>query len=349
MAGVTLKATDQLVKATKVQKPFTSIKYGKTMRKDIDYTLSLVVENGRDQSGRNLAVGKELEGAVIPAGYEGEFKLTIQGTGNYTGSISKPVYVADKAHLIKNARITLGRNLKNISFDGKAIELRAAEYDSADVFTVKYSRESLRYNKDYRVRYRNNDRVGKAELTIIGMGEYVGEKTVTFNITGRSFTSRTVEIEGIEDKVYTGTALTQNDAFVIYGKGTEDERALVYGTDYTISYAKNVNAGTAVMTFKGTEQAGYRGSFKQTFKIAAADITQTEQAAEMKDMSVSYSRAGVMPGSEVVLTNGAGIKLINGKDYTLRYKNNTAVADRSDEEPPTIVVKGHFVHVPIEQ
>lgn len=339
-AGVTVKATDQLVKATKVQKPFTSIKYGKTMRKDIDYTLSLVVENGRDQSGRNLAVGKELEGAVIPAGYEGEFKLTIQGIGNYTGSISKPVYVADKAHLIKNARITLGRNLKNISFDGKAIELRAAENDSADVFTVKYGRESLRYNKDYRVRYRNNDRVGKAELTIIGMGEYVGEKTVTFNITGRSFTSRTVDIEGIEDKVYTGTALTQNDAFVIYGKGTEDERALVYGTDYTISYAKNVNAGTAVMTFKGTEQAGYRGSFKQTFKIAAADITQTEQAAEMKDMSVSYSRAGVMPGSEVVLTNGAGIRLINGKDYTLRYKNNKAVADRSDEEPPTIVVKG---------
>ena len=134
--------------------------------------------------------------------------------------------------------------------------------------------------------------------------------------------------------------MTQNDAFVIYGKGTEDERALVYGTDYTISYAKNVNAGTAVMTFKGTEQAGYRGSFKQTFKIAAADITQTEQAAEMKDMSVSYSRAGVMPGSEVVLTNGAGIRLINGKDYTLRYKNNKAVADRSDEEPPTIVVKG---------
>lgn len=339
-AGVTLKAADQLVKATKVQKPFTSIKYGKMMRKDIDYTVSLVVENGRDQSGMNLAVGKELEGAVIPAGYEGEFKFTIRGTGNYTGSISRSVYVADKAHLIKNARITLGRNLKNISFDGKAIELRAAEYDSPDVFTVKYGSESLRYNKDYRVRYRNNDRVGKAELTIIGMGEYVGEKTAAFNITGKSFTSRTVKVEGIESKVYTGTALTQNDAFVIYGKGTEDERALVYGTDYTISYAKNVNAGTAVMTFKGMEEAGYRGSFKQTFQIAASDITQTEQAAGMRNMTVSYSRAGAMPDSEVVLTNGAGIRLVNGKDYTLRYKNNKAVADRTDENPPTILVKG---------
>lgn len=339
-AGVTLKAADQIVKSMRVQKPFNSIKCGRMMRKGTDYTVTLSVENGRDQSGRNLPVGMELEGETIPAGYEGEFQLTIRGTGNYEGSISRPVYVADKAHLIRNARITLGRDLKKIAFSGEAIELKAAEYDASDVFSVKYGGEFLRYNKDYQVRYHNNDRIGKAELTIIGMGEYAGEKTVAFQITGRSFTSRTVNVEDIEDKTYTGMALTQNDAFVVYGKGTADERALVYGTDYTISYAKNVNAGTAVMTFKGIEKAGYSGSFKKTFGIAASDITQTEQAAEMRNITVSYSKAGVMPAQEIALTNGAGVRLVNGRDYTLRYRNNKNVAERTDENPPTVLVKG---------
>lgn len=338
--GVTLKLSDQLVKTMKAQKPFSSIKCGRTMRKGTDYTVSLSVENGRDQSGKNLPMGTALEDAVIPAGYEGEFLLTIRGLGNYEGSISRSIYVADKAHLMKNARITFGRNLKDISFNGEPIELRTAEYDSPDVLTVKYGGKFLRCDRDYTVSYRNNDRVGKAELIITGIGEYVGEKKTTFEIRGKSFKSGTVQIDGIEDKVYTGTALTQNDAFVLYGKGTEGEKALVYGTDYTISYAKNVNAGTAVMTFTGIEQAGYSGSFKKSFRIKAEDITQTEQAPGMENVIVSYSKAGAMPAEKIVLTNKAGIRLVNGKDYTLRYRNNKMVADRTAEEPPTVLVKG---------
>lgn len=338
--GVTLKVSDQLAKATRVQRPFSSIKYGRTMRKGTDYSVSLLVENGRDQTGRNLPTGMLLEEAAVPAGYEGVFRLMIQGLGNYEGNISRQVYIADKTHLIKNARITLGKNVKNISFNGEAVELTPAERDSSDVFTVKCGGEFLRYNRDYTVRYRNHDRVGKAELTIVGMGEYVGEKTATFNINGRTFKSGTVTIDDIEDKTYTGMALTQNDAFVLYGKGTKDERALVYGTDYTISYTKNVNAGVVVMTFKGSEKAGYSGSIKKSFRINAEDIGKTEQAVGMRDITVSYAKAGAMPTEEVVLTNKAGMRLVNGKDYTLRYKNNKAVADRTDENPPVILVKG---------
>ncbi|MDE6737917.1 MAG: InlB B-repeat-containing protein, partial [Lachnospiraceae bacterium] len=336
--GIVLKVSDQLVTAKKAQKPFTSIKYVKGMKKDTDFKVNLTVENARDQSGRSLQKGSEL-GEAVPAGYSGEFLLTVEGVGNYEGSICKEIHVADKTHLIKNATITIGKNLKNITFAGKPVQLKAAETDSADTFSVKYGKTFLKPGRDYMVSYldKSNEKVGKATLVITGMGEYAGSKTATFNIKGRSFTAKTVLVADIEDKVYTGRAITQNGAKLTYG--TEAEK-LRYGTDYTISYSKNINKGTATMTFKGAANAGYSGSFKKTFKITAADITQVNRSETMQNMVFNYCKAGVKPVDEIILTNQEGFTLRNGKDYTLKYANNQAVAGASAEKPPTVTVKG---------
>lgn len=342
-AGITLKVSDQLVTAKKAQKPFSSIKYVKSMKQGTDYTLSLTVVNARDQSGKSLSEDFVLENAAIPAGYEGEFLLTVHGEGNYEGSICKTIHVTDKSHLIKNAKVTLGKNLKSIEYTDKAVVLPPSMENSADTFTVKCGNVFLKYNKDYTVSYRNNDRVGKAELIITGMGEYSGSKTVTFNIKGKSFTAKTVKIDetkSIENKVYSGRAWTQNDVGLIYGKGTDAEKALKYGTDYTISYSKNVNKGTATMIFKGVDKAGYSGSFKKTFKITPQDISGVVQAEGMQNITVGYTKAGAKPVDEILLTNSEGFQLSNGKDYTLKYANNKAVADATGEKAPTITVKG---------
>ena len=338
-AGIVLKVTEQFTTAKRVQRPFTSIKYGRTMKRDTDYMLHLTAVNVRDQNGRRLPVGLELDNAEIPAGYEGEFSLAIEGMGNYEGNICKSVYVADKQFLMKNTRVTLGSNQKNVVFHGTPVELTPSESDSADTFTVKSGSKILRFKRDYDIKeYHGHDKVGRAEMVLIGIGEYSGEKTVTFNIKGRSFTDRTVAVEGIDDKVYTGRALTQNGVVLTYGKETTEK--LQYGKDYTVSYMKNVNKGTAVMIFTGKEETGFTGSFRKSFRIAAADITQAEQAAEMQDITVGYSKAGAKPVEEIILTNQEGIRLINGKDYTLRYTNNKEVAGKNDEKPPTVIVKG---------
>ncbi len=396
-SGVTLKVSDQLVTAKKAQKPFSSIKYSKAMKAGADYTLRLETVNARNQYGRSCPAGEVLENAAVPAGYEGEFLLTVEGRGNYAGSICRTIHVTDKSHLIKNAQITLGKNLKNIQFAGSAVRLTPSESNSADTFTVKCGGSVLRYRKDYLVSYRNNDRVGKAQLVITGTGEYAGEKAVTFNIKGRSFTAKTVTVKGLVDREYTGKALTQNGVRLIYGDGSGTSEELAYGTDYTISYVKNINKGTATMTFKGADRAGFSGSFKKTFKImpyqlseenvwkddifslssAAGDSKQAEgvqpdgrtgvgeasavQADSMEyRLEVSYRKSGAMPvvkliridrnpalpgtGEESVPATGQNkggeIFLLNGKDYTLKYKNNKAVAKASDENPPTIIVKG---------
>lgn len=339
-AGVSLKVADQFVQAKKALKPFSSIKYAKAMKLNTDYTLSLTAVNVRDQSGRSVLSGTECENAAIPAGYEGEFLLAVQGIGNYEGSICKTIYVTDKVHLIKNAKITLGKNLKKITYNGRPVELTPSEVNTPDTFTVQCGNVLLKYRRDYYVKYTNHDKVGKAELTIIGTGEYAGSKTVTFNIVGRTFSAKTVNVEGITDQVYTGRALTQNGAVLTYGVGTAEERTLKYGTDYTISYSKNINKGTATMTFKGVNAQGFNGSFKKTFRITAKDIAQVQQSAEMQNLAFRYCKAGVKPVEEIVLTNDEGFVLRNGKDYTLIYANNKTVRNAADENPPTITVKG---------
>lgn len=338
--GIVLKISDQLVTAKKSQKPFTSIKYVKGMKRDVDFRVRLTVENARDQADRSLQKDSELKDAVIPAGYSGEFLLTVEGIGNYEGSICREIHVMDKTHLIKNATIVIGKNQKNVTFTGGPVRLNPAEVSTADTFIVKYGKTILKPDRDYTVSYRNNDRVGKAELIITGTGEYAGSKTAAFNIKGRSFAAKTVLTEGIENKVYTGRAITQNGVRLTYGVRDEESQPLRYGTDYTISYSRNINKGTATMTFKGVAAAGYSGSFKKTFKITAADIAQVHRSEAMQNMLFNYCKAGVKPMGEIILTNQEGFTLRNGKDYTLRYANNKAVASASDEKPPTVTVKG---------
>lgn len=339
-SDVKLKVTDQFATANRVLKPFSSIRSVTAMRVNKDFSLRLTTVNAYDQSGTALASGTELTDASIPAGYSGEFLLTITGLGNYTGSITKHIYITDKVHLLKNMTITLGKNLKNIPFQGSAIELTPAEILTPDTFIVKYGKTVLRYGTDYTVLYQNNDRVGKAELIVVGIGEYAGTKSAFFNIKGKAFNAVKVRVDGITNKVYTGLAQTQDGMSLLYGAGTADEQLLKPDTDYTVSYTRNIDKGTAVITFTGLPQAGFTGSFKKNFKITPALITDTTQAESMNNLSFRYDRSGVKPVNEIVLTNPLGSVLQNKKDYTLRYQNNNKVAEKTSQKPPTIIIKG---------
>lgn len=339
-SDVKLKVSDQFATANRVLKPFSSIRSVTAMRVNKDFSLRLTTVNAYDQSGTALASGTELTDASIPAGYSGEFLLTITGLGNYTGSITKRIYITDKVHLLKNMTITLGKNLKNIPFQGSVIELTPAEVLTPDTFIVKYGKTVLRYDRDYTVRYKNNDRVGKAELIVVGIDEYAGTKSAFFNIKGKAFNAVKVRVDGITNKVYTGLAQTQDGMSLLYGAGTADEQLLKPDTDYTVSYTRNIDKGTAVITFTGLPQAGFTGSFKKNFKITPALITDTTQAESMKNLSFRYDRSGVKPVNEIVLTNPLGSVLQNKKDYTLRYQNNNKVAEKTSQKPPTIIIKG---------
>lgn len=359
VSGVTLKYKDQIaVSSNKTANPFQSIKYGKVLKQGKDFELSIQNADTLESIAQN---------GIIPAGMTGRFILEIKGINNYSGAIRKTVYVLEQAKLIKNAKITLGKNIKTVELkkyreDHKDITFNAAYYDKTtknyyrvqdgkpifdialtseeqkDYFTVTCGGESLIYQKDFTVAYTHNDRAGTASLTIIGTGgQYAGEKTITFKIKGESFKANLIEMEQFHSEMdYTGTAITQNDVKLSV---KNDGTPLYYGKDYTISYKKNINKGTATMTFKAMEGSLYSGSFNKTFKILPADLANLNKDASMANIKVPYEKSGVKPADKILLRNPAGTILQYNKDFTVRYQNNK-VAEKADGKTPTMTVKG---------
>jgi len=110
---------------------------------------------------------------------------------------------------------------------------------------------------------------------------------------------------------YTGAAHTPDVTVTVGGK------ALVEGEDYSVSFANNVNAGTATVTVVSET---YGGSASATFVI---DPVQLEDAGvTLSATSFSYTGSAIKSGVKVVL---GGKTLANGTDYTVSYRNNVAV------------------------
>jgi len=119
--------------------------------------------------------------------------------------------------------------------------------------------------------------------------------------------------EAIEDQTYTGSGVEPE--VVIWNKG--HTKKLTSG-DYSLTYDKNVNVGTATVTAEGKDK--YSGSLEQTFAIVQADIAKAE-AAEIAEQS--YTGKGVRPQPELTFN---GKELTKGTDYEITgYENNIEV------------------------
>ena len=323
-----LAMTDQFDASEKTVKVLKSVKYGKkTLKEGTDYTVSLV-----DPKGESVEIVKGQAKLNQP----GEYTLEINGTGNYTGYIEESVYVSMKAQVISGAAVKL--KVKSVPYDTDGAVLAPDQYE----VTIKDGKttKTLEIGKDFTVDFYDNEAVGTAEMLISGTGDYIGDKVVTYQITGTKLTASNVRINRLDStRTYIGSAITQNQVELTL-KGQTD--ALVRNKDYTVSYTNNVKKGTATITFTGKEEAGYTGSIKKTFKIEAADLSACTKKG-MDKITVAYAKAGADPTDAVKLIY-KGKTLVNGQDYTLKFQNNKAVASASDAKAPTITItgKGNF-------
>ncbi|MBR5578215.1 MAG: InlB B-repeat-containing protein, partial [Lachnospiraceae bacterium] len=328
-SGLKVNITDQLVVNTKkAVAPLKSVSFGKTLKEGQDYTFTLSCMNATDSEGQPIT--GRLDDGKIPAGAKGRFTMIIKFEGNYRGVATYFISVAEKTELIKNAAVTLKKEFKSIDFE--AFNNGYANKMLEEGFEVKMGQTLLEPSKDYGATWANIDKIGTATLIISGSGNYKGTKAVNFKLTGKALTASKLTLENFGNLTYTGEPLAQKDLIIKY-----EGKPLTEGTDYIVSYTKNDKVGTAVMTITAKEGSYYQGSVKKTFKIAAADITQVKQP---EAITVPYSKAGARPVAEVVLENALGQRLVNGKDYTLSYKNNKNVAEANSSNGPVVVVKG---------
>ncbi len=292
----------ELVKAcnNKVQKPVPVITYnGKKLKNKKDFTVDYP------------DTGADAYKAV------GTYTIRVKGIGNFGKEMDIPLVITDDILMSKTKIASIAKQ----TYTGKAIEPE---------LKVTYKGTPLVKGTDYTVTYKNHTEVGKATAIVTGMGKYAGSKRVTFQIVGQSIAKAAVT--DIVEKTYNGQEQIQNPTVTLNGT------KLIPGTDYEVTYDKNINAGTAKLTITG--KGRYSGTVKKTFKIQAYDLKADSEkllGGIPKSLTTTYTKGGSTPN--VTLTFNEA-DLVAKKDYTLSYKNNKKPANSTDDKVPMLTIKG---------
>ena len=201
-------------------------------------------------NGKTLTVGTDYTVSGLTGTEPGSYPVTVAGTGNYTGTVTKSFEIA-KADI---SSATISDIDSPVGYTGTAYEPEV---------TVTFNGTELALDTDYTVAYTNNVNAGEATVTITGTGaHFKGSVEKHFTITAADLSGCT--FAPIADVTYNTKAHTPEVTVAISGRTLEADK------DYTVSYASNVNAGTATVTVTG--KGNFTGSANTTFTIAKADL-----------------------------------------------------------------------------
>ncbi|MBR5408177.1 MAG: hypothetical protein IK111_11175 [Lachnospiraceae bacterium] len=268
-------------------------------------------------------------------GYNNPLGTTINDAGNYI------VRMTGKGNYKGNRNVNL-----IVTSDYKAVgslstaKLPGYKYTGGPITpepVVKDGKKKLEKDIHYTLMYQNNTKVGTGYVIIMGKPEngYAGIKRVSFKIIGCPI--KKAKITGIpQSVVYTGNEITIDDKISV----TAGEE-LTLGTDYSISYKNNLNAGIAEFTLTGKGE--YTGAVSGKFKISPFDMSlgsdTTGRVNMTCDATAEYSKGGAVPKVSVSFIDPKGImyKLTEGIDYTLSYENNNSV---NEKNTPAVYVNG---------
>ena len=350
---------------------------GKKLSENKDYTVNHVTLNGQNPENKNA------NSYVTP----GKYTIEIIGKGNYTGTRQITVTLADVAkEQILMSKVTVAKVL-DVTYDANFCEGNNAKgmtpaltviYGSGKNKVTLYKEGDVNAdgetvsaeNADYTVTWINNRYVGTATVVLTGtgkiledgtaIGQYFGEKRITFKIKGTALSANMVSwADGSKNVsiVYNGEEQKPRVRVSLQKKVKDENGKTVTQTtylreydeyaqygDYKVSYLKNVDAGTATVVITGA--GGYTGTVKKTFKITQADLAAegTEAKIGVAD-SIPFVKNGAKPAIVVTakMANGNTVTLKEGKDYTVTYANNKSVSEGknlTEKKLPLITVKG---------
>ncbi len=201
----------------------------------------------------------------------GTYTVTITGTGNYTGTKTAQYTIA-KAK-ISEAQFTKPQGKENLTYDGSAQQL-VTEGSVPTGATIKFYSEFV---PDYYDGFNLNCLADTYTYTEgVPTGTNAGYYAVLYKVDGGknyedvapgqtvivfidSVDVKVATIAEIADQTYAGEAITP-ELTVTFG-----ETPLVVGTDYTVAYTNNVNAGQATATITG--KGNYKGTKTANFNI----------------------------------------------------------------------------------
>jgi len=245
-----------------------------------------------------------------------------------TGHTPGPGPTAEAPQVCTACGIVLQPKLPHIA-DCAVTTIESAVYTGSpvvpEVTVVTPNGDILTEDVHYTLSYKNNAAIGKASVTVTGMGDYGGKITVYFSITpGKVQNLRLVSVTSTTAKVaydkVPGVA-----GYQIYVDGKY--KGSTTSTSYTV---KGLKAG---VSYEITAEAKKESGGTVYYGVTSDPLAVIPAASIAKyTASLSYSST-VYDGTEklptVKLKNTSKKTLTLGKDYTVTYENNLEIGKAS--------------------
>jgi uncharacterized protein YkwD len=310
-----------------------------TAGKDVDITF---YEDSVSEENRISDTSSKAE-----AGKSYTISVTASENGGFTGKLPVLIHVtclAGKditAVSLSKAKVTIPK----VSWNSEGISVQKLFEEG--VATVKVGSKILVYDRDYEVSSGKLYDAGKHSITIKGIAKtsteeitYLGEKKATVEITGISASK--VKVAGLNKKPeYTGKVLGLSDlykedkagykAVTLYTTIDGENYILTEGRDYDVDMNNIGSIGKLSVRF--VLKGRFTGTITKTVTVKAANIKNALVSAA----DTTYRKGGAATDLTVIFGD---MLLREGIDYKVSYKNNKKVADSSEGEAPTAVIKG---------
>ena len=187
---------------------------------------------------------------------------------------------------------------KKYAYEGKAIKGNE---------TVKDGNEVLDSGKDYKASYQNNKNLGKATITIKGIGNYKGTKKVSYTIVKRSVRSVTCHYK--KTRSYTGRWVKPNVTLKVGKVKLKKNR------DYTLVYRNNLQIGKASVVIRG--MGNFTGKKTITFKIVPQTPKIQKLKKNKKSFVVTYSSGKMVHGYRMEVSTASSFAAKKTQKYIL--------------------------------
>ena len=246
---------------------------GKTLlEKDKDYTVSYAIKNS---DGTTTPITEDDFKNATASGKE--ILVTITGTNNYSGTVTKTYKITPKA-----LKITTNSGSK--VYDGKALTAEGTIEGIVDGETYTFNTTGYQLHKgesDNGYELKFDGTAKESNYSIVEDDVTIG----TLKVTAQSVDPK--DDDGTDDSPYKGIKVTPPADTTYNGKNQElkptvtdsNGKVLEEGKDYTIKYSDDTkNAGTVTVEITGI--GDYSGTVETSYKINKVDVTITTGGGE---------------------------------------------------------------------
>ena len=239
--------------------------------RDKRYTGSAVTQTPTVRIGlRTLSEGTDYTVSYTDNLHVGTAQMTITGTGNYRGSITRTFKISPVS--IASASVT---GLKSVTYTGKAI---------TQTPVVKLSSRTLKAGTDYTVSYANNKSAGKATVTVTGRGNYSGTKKAVFNIEKAE---QTITVKASPSTVAVGKTTSVSTG------GVRESATVSYSSSSNAIAKVNASTGKITAVRVGTVTITASAKATQNYKAASKKVKVYVVPAATASLSAANQATGI--------------------------------------------------------